>query len=184
MTANDGRSSIEIEALRTRIRGTLARPGEVGYELSVPWNRAVEVRPTAVVAVADSRDVVETVRFAAARGYRVAVQCTGHGAVSMNGDDVLLIHTGRLGQFRIDVPARRARIGAGVLWDPVIQAAAEHGLAPISGSSVNVGVVGFLTGGGIGPLVRTVGAGSDWVRGLDVVTGDGEQRHFSAEQDR
>lgn len=174
----------EIEALRARVRGMVARPGEPGYELSIPWDKAVQLRPSAVVAVADSRDVAETVRFAGANGYRVAVQCTGHGAVTIDGEDVLLIHTGRLEELHVDPTTRRARVGAGLLWQPVLDAAAEHELAPVAGSSTQVGAVGFLTGGGIGPLVRTFGAGSDWVRGLDVVTGDGELRHVTAEQGR
>ncbi|MFY1621232.1 hypothetical protein [Micromonospora sp. WMMD736] len=43
----------------------------------------------------------------------------------------------------------------------------------LPGSSGTVGVVGYLTGGGIGPLVRSVGLSSDHVRGFDVVTGSG-----------
>jgi hypothetical protein len=63
-----------------------------------------------------------------------------------------------------------------VLWQQVIDAAAPHGLAPVCGAAPNIGAVGYLTGGGIGPLARTFGAGSDYVRALEVVTGDGELR--------
>ena len=179
MTADDAHAG--IDSLRARLRGTVALPGEAGYELSECWNRAVQLRPRAVIAVADSADVVETVRVAAAHGYRVAVQCTGHGAVVLDGDDVLLIHTGRLDELRIDAAARRASIGAGLAWRPVIEAAAEHGLAALGGSAPNVGAVGYLVGGGIGPLVRTFGVSSDWVTGLEVVTGAGELVHASAD---
>jgi hypothetical protein len=102
----------------------------------------------------------------------------------MDGEDVLLIHTGRLDELHVDASARRARVGAGLRWEPVIHAAAHHGLAPIAGSAVDVGVVGFLTGGGIGPLARAFGVSSDWVRGFDVVTGDGELRHVTAREHR
>lgn len=34
--------------------------------------------------------------------------------------------------------------------------------------------MGFLTGGGIGPLVRTVGASSDHVRAFELVNGTGD----------
>jgi FAD binding domain len=70
------------------------------------------------------------------------------------------------------------------VWRPVIQAAANHGLAPIAGSAADISVVGFLTRGGIGPLARTFGVSSDWVRGFDVVTGDGELRHVTAQKHR
>lgn len=170
-----------IDRLRAAVRGTVALPGEAGYELSAAWNLAVQLRPRAVIAAADSQDVVHTIQFAAAYGYRVAVQCTGHGAVAMGGDDVLLIHTGRLDELQIDPQSRLAKLGAGRTWRSVIDAAVRHGLAPNVGSAIDVGVVGFLTGGGIGPLVRTFGVASDWVTAFDVVTGDGELLHVTAE---
>jgi FAD/FMN-containing dehydrogenase len=169
----------DIALLRTRLEGTVSLPGEAGYELSESWNTAVQLRPRAVVSVADGEDIAHTVGFAACHGYRVAVQCTGHGAVSMGGDDVLLIHTGRLDELQIDPVARIARIGAGLTWRPVVEAAARHGLAPNIGSAIDVGVIGFLTGGGIGPLVRAFGVSSDWITAFDVVTGNGELLHVT-----
>ncbi len=64
--------------------------------------------------------------------------------------------------------------GAGLVWQDVVDAAAPHGLSPLTGSSTTVGVAGFLTGGGIGPMVRTYGLSSDHVRAFDIVTGNGE----------
>jgi FAD/FMN-containing dehydrogenase len=163
-----------LESLRPQLRGTLARPGEPGYERAVPWNVAVPTTPAAVVAVADAQDVVRTVRHAAAHRLRVAVQRTGHGAVPFAGDDVLLVHTAGLDELSIDPQARTARIGAGVIWQQVLDAAAPHGLAALCGSSPHVGVAGFLTGGGIGPFVRQAGLSSDLVRAFEIVNGAGD----------
>lgn len=170
-----------IERLRTTVSGTVALPGEPGYELAVPWNVAVPVRPYAVVAVEDAADIAATVRFAADHGLKVAVQRTGHGAVPL-GDDVLLVHTGRLTECAVDPDARTARIGAGLVWQDVVDAAAPHGLSPLTGSSTTVGVAGFLTGGGIGPMVRTYGLSSDHVRAFDIVTGNGEVLHVTPDE--
>jgi FAD/FMN-containing dehydrogenase len=169
----------DFEVLRGQLTGTIATPGQPGYELAEPWNRAVPVTPAAVVAVADADDVAHTVRFAAEHGLRVAVQITGHGAVPL-GDDVLLVHTAKLDECVVDAERRVARIGAGVVWQQVVDAAAPHGLAPLSGSAPHVGVVGYLTGGGIGPLAATFGVSSDYVRAFDVVAGEGQVRHVTA----
>ncbi len=59
-------------------------------------------------------------------------------------------------------------------WKAVIDAADAFGLAPITGSSTNVGVVGYLLGGGLGPLGRSHGFSSDYVRGFTLVTPTGE----------
>jgi hypothetical protein len=64
----------------------------------------------------------------------------------------------------------------------VLEAAAEHGLTGIPGSSPNVGVVGHLLGGGLGPLARSHGFSSDYLVGATVVTGTGETVEVSEEQ--
>jgi hypothetical protein len=102
----------------------------------------------------------------------VSVQNTGHGAEATIESGVL-ITTAHLDQLGIDPAARTATIGAGVRWDAVVEAAAAYGLAPVSGSSPEVGAVGLVTGGGVGPLARSQGYSSDYVLGFTVVTGDG-----------
>ncbi len=67
-----------------------------------------------------------------------------------------------------------ARVEAGAVWAPVIQAAEAHGLAPLSGSSPGVGVVGYTLGGGLGWLGRRYGLASNSVTAIDVVTASGE----------
>jgi FAD/FMN-containing dehydrogenase len=155
---------------------SIAFPGDPGYALATPWNVAIPMTPAAVVAVTSAQDVAATVRFANEQGLRIAVQRTGHGALPLEADDVLLIHTARLDELTIDPIAGRARVGAGILWAQLLEAAAPHGLAPLVGSAPGVSVVGLLTGGGIGPLVRTYGLSADSVLAFDVVTGDGQLR--------
>jgi FAD/FMN-containing dehydrogenase len=164
--------------LSVRVAGSVALPGEDGYELSAPWNQSVTMSPAVVVAAANTDDVAAAVRSAAASGLRIAVQATGHGAVPY-GDDVMLIHTGRLRDCEINVQARTARVGAGVLSQQLLDATGPFGLAPLVGAAGSVGVVGYLSGGGIGPLVSTYGVSSDYVRALDVVTGQGEVCHVT-----
>ncbi|GAA1654107.1 FAD-linked oxidase [Mycolicibacterium murale] len=162
-----------VAPLRARIRGTVALPSDPGYARATPWNVAVPVRPAAVVSVADARDVAEAVLFAAAHRLTVAVQATGHGALPV-GPSTLLVHTGELSGCHVDAHHRTALVGAGVRWQQVLDAATPFGLAAACGSAPGVGVVGFLTGGGIGPLVRSIGLSSDHVRGFELVTGTGE----------
>ena len=61
-------------------------------------------------------------------------------------------------------------------WLRVVEAAAPYGLAPLSGSITDVGIVGYTTGGGLGPMARTYGLAADRVRAIEVVTGDGVLR--------
>lgn len=173
MTLAESVDNSVVSALPDHVSALVALRGEPGYERCTPWNVAVPVQPAAVVFATSPHHVAETVRFAADHGLRVTVQATGHGAIPV-GADTILVQTSAMTDCVVDLPTRTARIGAGARWQHVLDAAAPHGLAPLCGSSPNVGVVGFLTGGGVGPLVRSVGVSSDYVRSFDLVTGAGE----------
>jgi FAD/FMN-containing dehydrogenase len=162
----------DMVALRNHVSAPVALPGERVYDRATPWNVAVPVRPGAVVFTSSASDVAQVTRFAGSRGLRVVVQATGHGAVAVGADDILVLTTG-LTECVVDPTARTARIGAGVRWQTVLDAATPHGLAPPCGSAPGVGVVGYLTGGGVGPLVRSVGLSADHVRAFELVTGAG-----------
>ena len=73
-------------------------------------------------------------------------------------------------------------MGAGVVWQQVLDAAAPYGLGAVAGSAPAVGVVGYTTGGGISPVGRTYGLAIDHVRSFDVVTGDGVLQRASADE--
>jgi hypothetical protein len=150
-------------------------------QLAAPWNVSVPSRPLAVIEAADAAEIARTLEFATANGVPVAVQCTGHGAMD-DLEGALLVLTGGLAECVVHPETRWVRVGAGLTWQPVLDAAGAHGLAALAGSSPGVGVVGYTTGGGVGPLARTLGIASDRVRAFEVVTGDGELRRASADE--
>jgi len=157
-------------------------PGSDDYaSLTGTSNLVKAIAPAGVVAVRDAHDVSVVLRVAAAAGVQVAVQGTGHGATETMRD-AILVSTVALDEVTVHADERWARIGSGVKWQAVLEASAPHGLAGLAGSSPDVGVVGYLTGGGLGPVARTHGLASDTVRAFDVVTGDGVIRRASATQ--
>ena len=76
-------------------------------------------------------------------------------------------------QVTIDPVARIARAEAGAVWHEVVEAAAEHGLAALAGSSPDVGVVGYTIGGGMSWLGRAYGLSANNVEAIELVTADG-----------
>ncbi len=114
-------------------------------------------------------------RFANRHRIGVAVQATGHGAASAY-EQTILVSTRRMRRLSLFAHQKWVRAEAGVTWDQVLEAGAAHGLAGLCGSAPGVGVVGYTTGGGLGPVARTHGLASDQVRAFEVVTGDGELR--------
>jgi FAD/FMN-containing dehydrogenase len=172
-------SPTDLADLAARTTGRVLGPADPGFAgLSTPWNVAAATAPVAVVEVAGAGDVAAALRFAGTHGLDVAVQLTGHGAVPRDRP-TLLLQTGRLDELAISADGR-ARVGAGVRWRAVLDAAGPLGWAAAAGSAPDVGVVGYLTGGGLSPIGRSVGYASDLVTAFDVVTGDGEVRRATA----
>lgn len=101
-----------------------------------------------------------------------AVQATGHGT-HVPCDGGLLVKTAGMASVLVDPHRRIARVGPGARWDQVLTAAASCGLAPLSGSSPSVGVVGYTLGGGVGWLARAYGFASDSVVRAEVVDANG-----------
>ncbi|MGW0738209.1 FAD-binding oxidoreductase [Streptomyces sp. NPDC002851] len=164
-------------------QGPVLRPGHPGYDDERSgFQAAYAHRPALIVGAESAADVRAGVAYARDRGLGVAVQSTGHG-LSAATEGGVLITTGRMKDLVVDPVRRTARAAAGVRWAEVIEAAAAHGLAPLNGSAPGVGVVGYLTGGGLGILGRQFGPAADHVRSFDLVTADGEPRRVDAEHE-
>ncbi len=176
---------IDLDTLRARCAGAVVAPGDEAYEQArQPWNLAVDQRPPAVAFPADAADVACVVTAARDAGVRVAVQGTGHGAAALGDVSAsILLRTTAMTGVRIDADARVARASAGALWDDVVPVAAEHGLAPLAGSSPDVGVVGYTLGGGVGYLSRRHGLACNRVTAVELVTANGELVRADHEHD-
>jgi hypothetical protein len=149
------------------------------------FNLTTSVRPTAMVLAQGVDDVVAAVRYARARGLRVAAQSTGHNAAPLgNLDDVVLIDTRHLRDIEIDAERRVVRIGTGVLWQDLIPRLSAMGLAALHGSSPLVGIAGYSLGGGMGWLARKHGLQTNSVTALELVRADGRLVRVDAEHER
>ena len=146
------------------------------------FNTTHTPRPAVVVGATCAADVAAAVRWATAQGRPVAVQSTGHGLISDLAGTVL-VTTRRMSAVTVDPVARTARVGAGVRWGQVIEAAAPFGLAPLNGSSSQVGVIGYTLGGGLGPMARRYGFAADHVRRIELVTAAGDIRQVDSISD-
>ncbi|GHC84982.1 oxidoreductase [Nocardiopsis terrae] len=163
-----------LNALRAGVSGPVHAPGSGGHERGRSGMQQLERHePDAVVEAATAGDVRAAAAVAADLGLPVAAQRTGHGhGTGMRGG--VLVDTRRLSGVRVDPERRTARIGAGATWQDVVDAAAPHGLAPLSGSAPGVGAVSYTLGGGLSLLGRRYGYAADHVRNLDLVTAGGE----------
>src|SRR3954467_4363834 len=177
--------SISAEELRERLTGDYVTPEDSSWhEARLAWNLAVDQRPAAVVIPETVDDVVEVVRYARANGLRVAGQSTGHNAhpLAEGLDHTILVKTHRMRRVKIDPEARIARVEPGTLWMDVTYPAGEHGLAPLAGSSPDVGVAGYVLGGGISWLGRKYGLAANNVVAIELINTEGDLVRASADE--
>lgn len=163
-----------IDELRQSVKGTVLTAEDAGYDAARQvWNLAVEQHPAVIVIAQSAEDIAEAVLFANANDLEIAVKAAGHGTIrEANGS--LLIVTTQMVDVQIDAEARTAWISAGTKWGPVLEKAQAVGLAPMLGSSPDVGAVGYTLGGGMGWLARHYGLSVDNVNYFEVVTAQGE----------
>ncbi|MGN6426726.1 MAG: FAD-binding oxidoreductase [Leifsonia sp.] len=171
--------------LAGRVAGSVVTPSDPEWDtVRRAWNLAFDQHPDVVVVPAGPADVAAALAFAGETGRTVVPQGTGHLAAPL-GDlaGSVLVNTSALRGVEVDADARVVRAGAGCVWADVTSALAPHGLAALAGSSPDVGISGYLLGGGYSWLAREHGLGCTSVIALDVVTADGAQRHVTAEDD-
>jgi hypothetical protein len=169
----------QIEGLRSRVQGEVIVPGDAEYDgARMAWNLSMQQHPAVIVMAASASDVAAAVKFAQEADLGIAVQATGHG-VRRPADGCLLVNTSRMTGVRVDEASQTAWVEAGTKWGAVLEKTQAVGLAPLLGSSPDVGAVGYTLGGGMGWLVRKYGLSADSVRYFDVVTADGRTLHAS-----
>jgi hypothetical protein len=140
----------------------LVFPGSSEYDVvRLAWNLQADQRPAAICAAKSVEDVRAAIAYGRRQRLRIAPQVTGHMGQSLPAlEDTLLLKL-RLhdGEVVVDPDAPVAHVKAGAEWEDVVNAVAPHGLAAMHGSSPNVGVIGYLLGGGLSFLRPGPGPG-------------------------
>jgi hypothetical protein len=177
-----GYESQELEQLRTRISGQILTSQDDGYDMArQTWNLTVDQHPAVIIIPQTTRDIAEAVCFADAQNLEVAVRAGGHGTIR-EADQSMLIVTTQLTDVIVNAAAQTAWVSAGAKWGRVLEQTQGAGLAPLLGSSPDVGAVGYTLGGGMGWLARNHGLSADSVNRFEVITANGELINASASE--
>ncbi|MGD7732054.1 FAD-binding oxidoreductase [Propionibacteriaceae bacterium G57] len=167
-----------LTQLQDRSHGVVHLPGSPEYDQGrFAWNVAVDQLPGAVALPQTFEDLCRVVRHAARLGLRITTQTTGHGASVLAEHDlseVVLVRTSALRGVHIDPERRVARVESGAIWQDVVDAAAPHGLAAMHGSAHDVGVAGYVLGGGMSWYARQHGFACNNIVAIELVTHEGE----------
>jgi hypothetical protein len=174
-------SRTETADLGKQVAGPVLLPNDAGYQTEcATFNLMSALRPAVAVGATSVADVQAAVRFAATRDLPVAVLATGHQMVR-SAEGAVLINMSRMNAVHIDPARSLARVEGGTRWQQVLGETDKHGLAPVSGTSPTVGVVGYHLGGGASPILgRMHGYAADHIQSIEIVTADGKLRQVTA----
>lgn len=167
-------------ALQDAVQGKVIPREVAGFETtrrSLMWNRWLPRgrSPDVIVQATSERDVAAAVRFGKQNRLKVALRSSGHSyhCASLRNGGVLL-DVGSLKSIDVDARARRASVGAGVKAGELMARLAPLGLAFPVGHCSDVGLGGYLLGGGIGWHFGEWGPACLSVTGMQMVTAAGD----------
>jgi FAD/FMN-containing dehydrogenase len=168
-------AAIQIEQLRSSVRGAIIHPGDETFESARQvYNAMIDRRPALIVRCTDVADVIAAVDYARTNQLLTAVRGGGHNGGGLGTcEGGLVIDLSAMKGVRVDRTAQTVRVSGGCLWGDVDHATHPFGLAVPSGFISTTGVGGLTLGGGIGYLTRAYGLTIDNLLSADVVLADG-----------
>jgi len=156
-----------------------------GWHARACWNgRRFDRFPEYIVRAQSLADVASTIEFARSHRLSIGVRGNGHSyAGCFMRDSGILLDLSALKEIEVDPARCRASVQPGVTSRLLSAALVPHGLAFPTGHGGDVGVSGFLLGGGLGINFRAWGDMSTFsVYAVDVMLADGRLVHADAEQ--
>jgi FAD/FMN-containing dehydrogenase len=140
--------------------------------------------PASAALPGSASEVAGLVRHARVNGTELVPRGSGHSVYGQaQSDGGIVCDLTRLDAVAVE--SASARAGAGARWSTVLDAALARGLTPpVLPDYLELSIGGTLSVGGIGGTSHQYGPIVDHVRGLELVTADGEIQACSPERDR
>jgi FAD/FMN-containing dehydrogenase len=171
--ANDRGTSESLAALGRQMHGELMQPGDPGYPAARRvFNRAVETRPAAIACCTGEDDIRACLAFARSSGMAFRVRGGGHNFAGYSVCDGLVIDVSLLNHITLDGEGALA-VGGGCAQGVLGKRLEREGLHLPLGDWPDVGVGGFMQGGGYGITARSFGMNLDHVEAVRVMLADG-----------
>ncbi|KAH9890763.1 FAD-binding domain-containing protein [Xylariomycetidae sp. FL2044] len=131
------------------------------------------------VRPSSSQDVADTLEAVKETGSKFAIRCGGHNpnpGFSSSSESGIVIDLAQLKTLHLD-PDGVLQVGAGNRWGDVYDYLEERERTAIGGRHKDVGVSGFLLGGGMPAFPGLYGLGADQIKGVEVVLADATVVH-------
>lgn len=140
------------------------------------WAANVSLHPGCIVQPRTSEDVSRVVKVLANANGIAAIRSGGHTvwAGSNDVDEGVQIDLGRMTDVTYDAQTKIAALQPGSRWGDVYQKLLSHSVCVTGGRDGNVGIGGFLTGGGNSYYAGVHGLACDTVANFEIVLANGD----------
>jgi FAD/FMN-containing dehydrogenase len=162
--------------------GKVVFPSEADYDsMTQSWNKDFTARPSAVIWVACTADVVAAITFLRHHQLPFTVGCGLHSRYSLR-DGHVLVNLGGMRKVTVDPTAKLVRLQGGTRNADLDAECAKYHLHTTAGTNPDTGCGGLVLGGGIGYLVRRFGLSIDQLVEVELVNAEGEVMRASEQQ--
>jgi FAD/FMN-containing dehydrogenase len=147
------------------------------------WATNAALRPSCIVQPRTSEDVSRIIKVLVNTDGPIALRSGGHtqwaGSNDVNGG--VTIDLGRMTDVTHDPQSKLASLQPGSRWGDVYEKLLQHSVCVTGGRDGNVGIGGFLTGGGNSYYAGLYGFACDTVANFEVVLANGDIVNANAE---
>ncbi|KAH7328991.1 hypothetical protein B0I35DRAFT_418986 [Stachybotrys elegans] len=170
-------SATVLHLLNDAFPGKVVTSGSDAYdnETNTPWSQTCWNPAGAYVQLSSAQEVAEALKIVNKTGTKFSVRATGHNpnaGFSSVGPEGVVLDVRRL-QSKTLREDGIAEVGAGNLWGEVYKWLEDQKLSAIGGRDRQVGLAGFLLGGGMGAFPNLYGLGADGIKSFELVLADG-----------
>ncbi|WP_407842041.1 FAD-binding oxidoreductase (plasmid) [Streptomyces sp. DSM 116496] len=160
--------------LDLQLDGRLVLPSHAEYPVAKQLELAQfdVINPQAIAYCKTPADVSNAILFARDEGLQFAVRSGGHNYAGASTTTGLVIDVSEMNSIKFGTN-NSVTIGPGALNIDVLNTLATKGLSLSSGGCPTVAAGGFLQGGGLSFMTRSLGVGCDSVKSAQVVLANG-----------
>ncbi len=172
-------SDRDLMDLQRSLAGPVILPSDASYDQERRvWSPIVDNRPAVIAKCTSLDDIRAALQFARSHNLLTALHCGGHSTdgISM-ADGGLTLDLSPYSGTEVDVANKIAYVKGGSLLGDLDRATLPHGLGTTAGVVSHTGIGGLATGIGQGRLARSRGYTIDNIRGVSVMTADGNHLH-------
>jgi FAD/FMN-containing dehydrogenase len=181
-----GMTQAEVEAFARGLHGWVVLPGMPDYPAAAMPYAADRwpAYPQIIVFCEVYEDVRLCLELAREKALWAVPRSGRHSLANYSTCSGMIIDVSLLNAIAVDPVARIARVGAGAQFGLLNEVLDAYGLHVPGGTCADVGVAGFMQGGGYGLTSRRFGIGSDNVIGVTMMLADGRVVEADAEHER